>query len=324
MSFGALVQVINQGMKIRQLQYFVGIVEAGSISRAAQALHVAQPALSLQMNRLEEEVGVKLLDRGAHGATPTEAGAAVYRHAKQVLRQFEGTAAVAAQANSGPSGPVVVGLPWTVASIIGLDLLRRVLAEYPAVQLQIIEGTSTLLGGAAEQGRLDMAIVFDNSANAALALKPLAAEPLWLLGARGTLAGRRQLDLAQAAEFPLLLLGRPNGVREQLEKAWSEIGVKPNIRAEINSPGLLLEAISEGMGYSILPSASLPGKGSRLKLDRVALEGGKLMRTAYLAIPRQFITTSAMECVADIIVSCVQKSVRDGRWKAELFDSMIG
>lgn len=309
-------------MEIRRLKYFVGIVDAGSISRAALALHVAQPALSLQMNRLEEDVGVKLLNRGVRGITPTEAGAAVYRHAKQVLRQLEGTAAVAAQAHGGPAGPVVVGLPWTVSSVIGLALLQRVLAEYPAIHLQIVEGPSSLLGSVAGQGKLDMAVVFDNTADGALTLQPLVAEPLWLVGAHGSLNGRRQLSLIQAAQFPLLLLGRPNGIREQLEKTWNDAGVKPQIRAEINSPGLLLEAISDGMGYSVLPSASMPDKRSHIRLDRAVLEGGKLMRTAYLAMSRQLAANRAMECVADLIGQCVRQAVHEGRWKAHLLGAL--
>lgn len=305
-------------MKLRQLQYFVSIVEAGSISRAAQVLHVAQPALSLQMNRFEDAVGVRLLDRGVHGAIPTDAGVAVYRHARQLLRQLEATPAVAAQAHHGPSGPVVVGLPWTIASVIGLDVLRRVMAEYPAIQLQVVEGTSSLLGSAARQGKLDLAIVFDDTRSAMLALRPLISEPLWLVGERGSLAGKRHFSLSEAADFPLLLLARPNGIREQLEKAWADAGIKVEVKAEINSPGLLLEAVACGMGYSVLPSASLPPGRSRIRLDRATLDSGRLVRTAYLATPKQIFATRAMECVAELIVECVHEAVEQGRWKARL------
>lgn len=307
-------------MEIRQLKYFVGIVEARSISRAALALHVAQPALSLQMNRLEDEIGIRLLDRSVTGVTPTDAGKAVYRHAKQVLRQLEGTVAIAAQAHAGPAGPVVVGLPWTVSSMIGLPLLRRVLSDYPAIQLQIVEGPSSLLGTVAGQGRLDMAIVFDRGGDGTLTLRPLITEPLWLVGARGTLHGRRRFALAESAAFPMLLLSRPNGIREQLETAWAEAGLKLQPRAEIDSPGLLLEAIANGMGHSILPSAIMPDRRSRLRLDRAVFEEGRLIRTASLALPRQFAPSRAAECVSVALVACMKEAVADGRWKAEWMD----
>src|SRR3546814_10857548 len=79
----------RNSLELRQLKYLACIVEAGSLSRASQALHVAQPALSQQINRLEEELGVKLLVRSVRGVTPTEVGAAVYQQAKLVLKQIE-------------------------------------------------------------------------------------------------------------------------------------------------------------------------------------------------------------------------------------------
>lgn len=107
-------------MQLRQLVYFVRIVEIGSFSRAAQSLHVAQPALSQQIGQLEDELDVKLLTRSVRGVTPTDAGHAIYRHAQAILRQIDATQLIAAQAGSGPAGKVTVGLPWTIASLLGL------------------------------------------------------------------------------------------------------------------------------------------------------------------------------------------------------------
>lgn len=305
-------------MEIRQLRYLVGIIDAGSISRAALALHVAQPALSLQMNQLEARLGVKLLNRSVRGVTATEAGAAVYRHAKQLLRQLEATQAIAAQADLGPAGPVTLGLPWTVSSVIGLPLLRAVLEALPAVKLQVTEGPSALLAALVAQGRVDLAIVFGNTPDQALSLQPVIEEPLWLVSARGTGPRSDVCSVAESARYPLVLMSPPNGIREQLDRLWLEAGVKPRIVADINSPGLLMAAVEQNIGSSILPSASVAGPSTPERLDRVLLNEGSVVRTAYLGIARQYAASRALECVAQLLIGCVAQAVEQGKWQGRL------
>ena len=122
-------------MELRQLRYFTEIVDAGSVTRASQSLHVAQPALSLQISRLEDELGKKLLMRSVRGVTPTQAGAAVYKQAQLILKQVEATQMIAHQSDDGPAGAVTVGLPWTVTSVLGLKLLQEIRTQCPAVRL---------------------------------------------------------------------------------------------------------------------------------------------------------------------------------------------
>lgn len=224
-------------MEFRQLKYFVRIVEAGSVSRASQSLHVAQPALSAQINRLEEELGVKLLDRSVRGVTPTEAGAAVFRQAQLILKQVEATQLVAAQADSGPAGPVAIGLPWTVASVLGLALLKEVSATLKSVRLEITEGPSSVLAQLLAQGKLDVAVTFDNTTDGGLRMQPVVSEPLLLVGARGSLAERSGSTLAEAAVLPLLLLSRPNGIREEWNVSGRHMGSSQGSWPRSTRPG---------------------------------------------------------------------------------------
>lgn len=311
-------------MEARVLKYFVGIVDAGSLSRAARSLHVAQPALTLHMNKLEDQLGVQLLLRDVRGATPTEAGKAVYRHAKHVLRQLDATPEIASQAAIGPSGPVVVGLPWTVSSVIGLDLLRAVLASFPAVRLQIVEGPSSMLGPLVAQGQLDMAVVFDNTNDRALDLTPLLLEPLWLVGARGTLKRRRSVSIEETCAYELLLLRRPNGIREMLETSWLKLNAKPRVLAEIDSPSLLMQAIENRMGFSILPSASLPGADASRRFDRAHLQGDSLARTGYLAVSRYHNPSAAALETLRLLTASVRTSIKSGVWACELLEISAG
>jgi LysR family nitrogen assimilation transcriptional regulator len=304
-------------LEFRQLKYFVRIVEVGSVSRASQSLHVAQPALSAQISRLEEELGVKLLDRSVRGVTPTEVGAAVFQQAQLILKQVEATQLVASQADSGPAGPVAIGLPWTVASVLGLALLKEVSATLKSVRLEITEGPSSVLAQLLAQGKLDVAVTFDNTTDGGLRMQPVVSEPLLLVGARGSLADRSESTLAEAAVLPLLLLSRPNGIREEIERIWSVQGIKPRLVAEINAPGLLIDAVRDGLGYSVLPSCAIEDRLKAGELDAVALEAGALTRTVYLSTSRLFATTRAAEHVHALVTHLMHDAVREGRWQGK-------
>lgn len=303
-------------MDIRQLRSFVRAVEVGSISRASQVLHIAQPALSKQIAQLEEELGVKLLSRSVRGVTPTEAGLAVFRHAQAILKQVEATPSIAAQAGGGVSGRVAIGLPWTITSVLGLALLREVRTQLPDVRLEITEGPSSVISQMLSQGKLDLAVLFGGGSEAALRLKPLVREALRLVGARGSLAHYKTVTFAQAAQLPLLLLSRPNGIRETAERIWSEKGLTPNMVAEINAPGLLVKAVQAGLGYAILPSCALEEKLRCGEIDAVELRDARLSRTVCLGTSMLFPISLAAERVRAIVEQLIVRSVREGRWEA--------
>lgn len=305
-------------MEIRQLRYFAAIVETGSVSRASRALHIAQPALSKQLAQLEEELGVKLLARSVRGVTPTEAGLAVFRHAQAILKQVQATRAVAAEAGGGVTGPVAIGLPWTITSVLGLALLRTVRERLPAVRLEVTEGPSAVLAQMLAQGKLDLAVVFGEGQDPSLRLKPLVRERLRLVGARGALAGRRSLTLAKASELPLLLLSRPNGIRETIERTWAERGVTPNVVAEINAPSLLVQAVQAGLGFAILPSCALDETLRGGAVDLADLRDVRLTRTACLGTSMLFPISTAAERVHGVVEELVTSSVRAGQWEGEV------
>lgn len=303
-------------MELRQLKYFVAIVEAGSFSRAAQALHVAQPALSAQIARLEEEFGVKLLVRSVRGVVATEPGMAVLNQARLVLRQIDATPDLARQAFAGPSGHVAVGLPWTVRSVLGLSLLRRVRSELPSVTLEIIEGPSAVLASMLAQGKLQLAIVFDNTPDESLLLAPLLTESLRLVGARGSLEKRTDMTLDEVAELPLLLLSRPNGIREEIERQALARGKRLKIVAEINSPALLIDAVRDGLGYSVLPACGIESALRDGQLDTVTLEAGRLQRCVHIGTAKVFALSLAAERIAACLEELTNQAIVRGEWEA--------
>src|ERR1700683_3414769 len=132
-------------MDLRQLRYFVGIVQAGSLSRAADQLHVAQSAVSHHLNSLESELDRQLLTRGPKGIILTEAGTVLYRHAEAILRHVESAKRDAMSALNVPSGRVSVGFPGVLAPILSYELFMRVRAVFPQIVLHLSDANSGLL-----------------------------------------------------------------------------------------------------------------------------------------------------------------------------------
>jgi DNA-binding transcriptional LysR family regulator len=127
------------GLQLRHLRYFVGIVDAGSFSRAAAAIHVAQPALSQQIAELEEELGVALLQRHARGIGPTAAGEVLYREAVVILRQIEQLPGMVRSTGGEPDGVVALGMSSTLAATLGGPFIQACRERLPKVMVKFQE-----------------------------------------------------------------------------------------------------------------------------------------------------------------------------------------
>ncbi|MBP0597260.1 LysR family transcriptional regulator [Herbaspirillum sp. LeCh32-8] len=305
-------------MQLRQLLYLSRIIESGSLSRASQLLHIAQPALSQQVNQLEDELGVKLLERSVRGVAATAAGLAVYQQAKLILKQVEATRTIAAQASHGPAGTVTIGLPWSLTTLIGVELLREVRTRLSLVRLEIVEGPSSLLLNLLGEGKLDIAVTFSDMARSGLSMHAVAREPLFLVGPYASLKDKDSMTLENAAALPMILMSSPNPVRDMLERHWLAAGLRCRVTAEINSPPLLLEAVKAGFGYSIVPLAGLEGALRNKEIDAVALAGCDLQRTVYVGTSRLFAQSPAIEQVAVTLRDVMRHAIHAGRWHALL------
>lgn len=241
-------------MELRQLRYFVGIVDAGSLTRAADHLHIAQPALTQQVSNLEAELGVKLLTRSVRGVQPTEAGLAFYRHAQHILRSCNDAASAARNAGNEVSGTVSVGFPSSVGAVIAVQLIGAARERLPGVQLQITDSSSVYLAEMLQQGRLDLAVLFNDQDVRGLTSRQLVVESL-LLASQGD--GRPSdgplgtVSLAEVAGHELLLPIRPNQLRLRVDEAFAQIGMAPRILAEVSSMSVLAHAVVSGLAHTI-------------------------------------------------------------------------
>ncbi|MEG2819102.1 MAG: LysR family transcriptional regulator, partial [Comamonas sp.] len=169
-------------MELRQLRYFVRIVELGSMSRAALDLDMVQSALSQQISRLESELSTRLLQRTPRGVIPTEAGQAFFHEAQLTLRHA--TQAIHAAQQARLSGAVSMGLSPTIANVLGLPLMRAMRERYPDVRLHMVSALSGHLTSLLNARQLDLAILFDTQSARRWSVMPLLEEQLFLIQSR--------------------------------------------------------------------------------------------------------------------------------------------
>jgi len=244
-------------VNLRRLQYFVKIVDIGSLTQAADILHVAQPALSQQLATLEGEVKQQLLLRTKRGVTPTEAGKVLYRHAQLILRQCDQAKVDMNAAGQGLLGAVSVGLaPGTAAARLALPLLRTVRARHPGVLLYLNETYGNTLSELVMNGRMDMAVLYGGqTAVHGLSFIPLLKEQLFLVGSDQMVAPPEQVPLRMIGELELFLPRPYNVVRRMVNEAFAAAGMTPRVVAEIESASTLTAAIADGLGATILPES---------------------------------------------------------------------
>ena len=244
-------------MNLRRLKYFVKIVDIGSLTQAADVLHIAQPALSQQLATLEGEVHQQLLVRTKRGVTPTEAGKVLYRHAQLILRQCDQAQVDMVAAGRGLSGAVSVGLaPGTAAATLALPLLRIVRARHPGVLPYLNESYGSTLSELIMNGRMDLAVLYGGKvAVHGLAFVPLLREQLYLVGPKSLPAPPDAVPLKALAEMDLYLPRPYNVVRRLVDEAFISAGMVARVAAEIESAGTLTAVIADGLGMSILPAS---------------------------------------------------------------------
>ncbi|MEV0252397.1 LysR family transcriptional regulator [Nocardia sp. NPDC050712] len=244
-------------MELRQLRYFVTVVEEANFTRAAARLHLTQPGLSAQIRQLERELGQPLLERGARAVTLTPVGAAVLPHARAALAAAEQVTRTVDEFTGLLRGQVRLGFVSGVAGE-NFDLpavLAGFHADHPEVGISLGEHTSEAMLDALRHGDLDIALIGLTGA----ALDPVFGVDIVLdTGVVAAVApdsdpGRTAITLAELAERRLMCLPRGTGLRGVFERACATAGLAPEIAFEAANPGVLLQLAAHGLGTAVVP-----------------------------------------------------------------------
>ncbi|MEL5325014.1 nitrogen assimilation transcriptional regulator NAC [Serratia ureilytica] len=243
-------------MNLRRLKYFVKIVDVGSLTQAAEVLHIAQPALSQQLATLEGELKQQLLIRTKRGVQPTEAGNILYAHAQTILRQCEQAQSAVNSAGQAMSGQVSLGLAsGSTAAQLALPLLQTLRDQQPGILLSLHENSGAALAGQVANQMLDMAMVYGAKMPAGLHNVALMREDLYLVATRAVPHPGNSVELLDVARLNLFLPREGDAVRNQLEEAMALRKLAVNVVGEIESSGALSAAIAGGLGATVLPES---------------------------------------------------------------------
>ena len=299
-------------MDLRQLRYFVGIVQAGSVSRAADQLHVAQSAISHHLANLEAELDRPLVTRGPKGIRLTEAGNILYRHAEAILRHVEFAKQDAKSALDVPSGRVSIGFPVALAAVLSYQLFMRLRRTYPQILPHVIDGKSALLREQLVNGRLDMAVLFADRSERGLAVEPLLVEELFYVTADSTTSPIRMYDIAQR---PLLMPGPGSRNRRIVEEAFDRCGLTVSPIGEIDALTTFRRAIASGLGNAILPWSALCDGDDKVALNCRCIADADLVRPVALCFSELCQRSPAIDAVALTLKSLVRELVENGTWQ---------
>ncbi|MFL6075876.1 MAG: LysR family transcriptional regulator [Mycobacteriales bacterium] len=242
-------------MELRQLEYFLAVVEEGGFTRAAARLHVAQPGVSAQVRQLERELGEALLERSARSVRLTEVGAAVLPYARAALAAVAGTRQAVDELTGLVRGRVAMG-SVTSSSLTVPDLLADFHRAWPAVEITLVEANSDRLLAALQAGELDLALLaVPAGAPPGIETETVADEPFVAAVAPGDpLAGRTTVAFGTlAAGRDLICLPRGTGVRARLDEAYAAAGLPPRIAFEATDPAVVAHLAARGLGVAVLP-----------------------------------------------------------------------
>ena len=252
-------------MELRQLEYFVAVAEEANFTRAAERVHVAQPAVSAQIQRLERELGQPLLDRSRRTARLTAAGEAALPFARAALAAVADIHVAVEEVSQLVRGTVTIGTV-TSHSVDIAGLLADYHADHPNVEITLSTDSSDSLIDKVRSGRLDVAIVSvgPDDRPDGLDVEVVTDEAIAAAVSKtDELASRNTVRLSDLAERQLIALPVGAGIRHQFDTACGKAGLTPRIAFEASTPLALADLAERGLGVAIVP-ASVPRGRDRL------------------------------------------------------------
>ncbi|HZD91328.1 MAG TPA: LysR substrate-binding domain-containing protein [Pseudolabrys sp.] len=257
-------------MELRELRNFMRVARAGSVSRAAQELRLAQPALSRQIRKLERELGVSLFARHGRGVRLSAAGLLLLERAEAIAHLVQQTSEEIREDQTTSRGRVAVGVPPAAGRILIPDFVERFQQNWPHITLHMREGVASSLQEWLLEKRIDIAVLHNPPHLENLDISPLLTERMWVIGppARRIKHSRHSSSfrIRDLGELPLILPNMAHTNRRLVEHAALEHGVRLRIKTEADSVAFAKVLVERGLGYTILTYAAVQDEVLRKKL----------------------------------------------------------
>jgi LysR family transcriptional regulator, nitrogen assimilation regulatory protein len=310
-------QIAPRGpMNLRRIEAFLAVVDAGSISRAAVQLQVAQSVVSRHVGALEAELGLRLFARTGRGVVLTDAAQQLAPRLQAALGEMQRATQEAAERGDSPSGVVRIGLvPAATRPLVG-RLHRRMAERYPRIRLQFVDGFSNALEERLVQGELDLAVINRFSLAPHRGEERLCVLASQVVGPAGVFApGQLDIGFRQLAELPLVVASRPNGLRVALDQLCRHAEVQLNIVVEADSLLTMKDLVLQAGVYTVLPHHLVAEDVEAGRMSAVRLVRPELPRTLSLVVTAHHPASSAVRAVAHELRELVQRELVPTVWR---------
>ena len=295
-------------MNLRALRYFVAIADAGSLTAAAAAISIAQPALTRQLRELEADLGVQLLQRTPRGVLLTQAGVTLYESAQRMLAEAARVRQQLASRQDTSTATVVLGASPTLARVLLPNLFESCQRSLAGVKLRAREAFTPALLDWLERGMVDMAIVTNPEAGRPLTLHPLLGEPLALVS-HVSLKLDPVISVSQLARIPLLMTSLHRSI---VERQLLPVGGQLMVQSEIDSVDSIRELVQQGQWATIMPVSVFKEPRTATTIQMSEISGVQLNRLLVLATRVERQDNSAQHVVREMIESEFARLSRQG------------
>lgn len=303
-------------MDFKHLHAFLTVAETGNVTRAADMLHLVQPAVSRQIRLLEEDIGTPLFERERHGMVLTDAGKTLVGYARRALLELErARAEITGAAAGGVSGLVTLGLLPSTVDLLSGPLIAAVAAAYPNIRMRVVIGYAGTLMQWLQSGEVDAALLYGGERSSDLQATPLIEEELWVIGPRQAgLARAKPMGLADLAGTRLVLPSAPHGIRTLVEHACAVAQVTLDICAETNALSVQRALVLGGHGITIMPPIAVAEDLRTRKLSGTPLVRPAISRTIVLALPTHRPTGRHVRCAVELLTQVAHQAIQSGEW----------
>ena len=302
-------------MTLTELRYIVAVARERHFGRAAEACFVSQPTLSVAVKKLEDELDVKLFERGSSEISVTPLGEEIVRQAQAVLEQAQAIKEIAKRGKDPLAGPLRLGVIYTIGPYLLPDLVRTAIAKVPQMPLMLQENFTVKLLEMLRAGELDCAILAEPFMESNLAIAPLYEEPfLVAVPASHPLAERERISAEELKRETMLLLGSGHCFRDHVLEVCPEFarfssdaeGIRKSF--EGSSLETIKHMVAAGMGVTVVPRLSVPREPQQ-HLRFIPFEEPVPTRRVVLAWRRSFTRYEAIAALRNAIYDCPLEGV---------------
>ena len=305
-------------MELKQLRNFMRVARAGSVSRAAGELRLAQPALSRQIKKLEHELGVSLFSRHGRGVRLSAAGSLLLERAEAIAHLVHQTSEEIREDRSPASGRITLGVPPAAGRLLIPPFVERFQKAWPRITLHMREGVTSSLQEWLVEKRIDIAILHNPPHLEAFNISPILTEHMLVIGPPARLIKNKHhpatYRIRDLAELPLILPNMAHNNRRLVEHAALEHGVRLRIKIEADSVAFAKAMVEQGLGYTILTYAAVQDELERKKLTVYPIVRPTLSTQVTIVTLRDKQPPALTLAVTELLHEVCRSLVRNKTW----------